>query len=219
MNIRKIIILLLIAAMLAVLASCGEYFAPPKSTEELNGTSSDSGYTNDYLGLSMSYPEGYTVLPKEKIQELFKNNIDAFKTQFKDPAKAEEAVQNSIPIAMAFKHELGYAEGFNASLNIIIQKVNNGLTKDIVSFTSNVVKSTESQATSLKYGEVKSIKLDGKDAAVVDLSLTQSDTTIPEKQYYIASKDYIVIISIAAMEQNEMDEMSQAIEGMKFTGK
>lgn len=219
MNIKKLVYVIIIAIMLVVLAACGQTYEPPKSSEELNGISSDSGYTNDYLGLSISYPEGYTVLTKEKIDELFKNNIDALKAQFNDPEKADDAIRNSVPIAMALKHPLDYSKGFNPSINIIVESADSAYTKDIVSFAKRVAEEAKKQTIAITYGEVQKVKIDGKDAAFLDASQTQNNIDISQRQYYIARKNYVVIITLTVSVSSDMDDMVKAVEGIKFNGK
>lgn len=216
MKIRKLIYAVIIAAMLVILASCGQSYEPPKSSADLYGTSSGSGYSNDYLGFSITYPDGYTVLDKDKVDDLLKNTIDSIKAQFTDPEKAEEALNASIPVTMAFKHPLDYTEGANANISIIIQNVNSALTKDIVSYGKKVVEETQKQLAGVKYGDVQGIKLDGKDACAVDMTQTQNGVELLQKQYFFACKNYSVVITLTAGDSGDMDELAKTVEGIKF---
>jgi hypothetical protein len=216
MNIRKLVSLILVAVMLSVLAACEETFAPPKSSEELNGTSNDSSYTNDYLGFNMAYPEGYTALTKEKIGELFIENKDFLKAQFKDPKVAEEAIKSYVPVAMALKHTLDYTGGFIANINLIIKKEASWYTKDIVSLAKKYIEVVNKQSAVITHSEVQGIKLDGIDVAFVDATQTQKGFDLMQRQYYFARKDYIVAITITASESGEKDELVKAVEAIKF---
>ena len=188
----------------------------PALTDDIAGVSSDSGYVNDTLGFSISYPEGYTVLTQDQINTLMAQAIGQIKSVFSDPDLAQQAISQSIPKAMAFKHPLTYTDSFNSNFNLIISELPAGTSSDIMTIATAAIEQAGSQAPSMQYGEPSSAQVGGKDAVAVNLKQSVNGYTVDEWQYYFLCDKYLVIVTICADNEDELGELDSMVQSIQF---
>jgi hypothetical protein len=189
----------------------------PVATDDITGVSSESGYVNDALGFSVSYPEGYTVLTPDQIDTLMAQAIDQIKSAFSDPDLAQRAISQSIPKAMAFKHPLTYTDSFNSNFNLIISGLPAGTSSDIMTIATDAIEQAGSQAPSMQYGEPSSAQIGGKDAVMVTLKQSVNGYDLDERQYYFLRDNYLVIITIGADNEDDLSELNDMVQSIQFT--
>lgn len=190
--------------------------ASPSPADSVSGAGNETGYVNDELGFSMAYPEGYTVLTSDEINTLMSQTIDYIKSQFTDPALAEQTISQSVPVAMAFKHPLTYADGFNANVNIMIMNVPGASSMKIIDIASASIEQAESQTQAITYGDPSAIEISGKSAVVVDESQTAAGFSVIQKQYFFACGDNVVALTIAADNDADLAELASMAEAIQF---
>lgn len=182
---------------------------------DIRGSISGQVYSNQAVGFELTYPDGYYILSSEEIDELYKQNIEQFKDMVKDPEIMEKTIQQNIPVTLAFKYPYGYSEDYNPNLNIIVSDLETDQWEPI-DYATQMVEKASQMSDSLSYSNASSTRIGNKDAAYCDMNLSVNGYTIPQKQYYFKNKTYIMIISISATEENDMNEFVQIIENIKF---
>jgi hypothetical protein len=216
---RRIMCLLGAILLAVMLTACGSAEPAPTSTPTptipggIDGTVEGQTYKNGAAGFELTFPEGYTLLDKAQAMELLANNSEEAKDYFQNPELVEQAAQNSQQKAAAFKYPLDYA-GFNPNINIIIVQGNGEDPNDIVDIANEIVKQGNQAAVGMTYGSVEAAQIGGRPAAAAGLTIEGMD--VLEKQYYMFNNNYMLIITLAAFNESELDELEQILDTFKF---
>ncbi len=213
---KKVIPLVLVVALIALLLpACS---APLPSLPPV--TDKGASYTDEKSGLTITFPEDWTLLSEQEILDLSAQTVAALKDQYRDPAAFEKALQQNVPVAYAFLHPVDYAGAFNANVNVIIMDVPSALTSNIVAFAKTAVVEMSKQMSGVRMdlGEVQPAKVGGLDAAVVDMSQTQLGLEMTQKQFYVARNGRLAIITLSAASDHaeELDTLQKAVDNIRF---
>ena len=220
---RRFSVVLIIALIAFFLSSCGltdlSFLAAETPAPTLPPVT-DTGvvYTNEDIGMTITYPEDWTVLSDEDIEFAYAQMWDTMKEMYKDPSELEKYKEQNIPVSFAFLHPLNYGEGFNPNINIIIVKNDLGSDVDIVSYAKQVAKETTKQTASgvVEYGEILPCKVGGIDAAAVDLTSVQVGIKLTQKQYYIYKDQHLVIMTLSDSKPDGLVTLQKAVDNIRF---
>lgn len=202
-----------VVLLCALLSACGAKKSP--APEEIARFS----YYSEDVGFGIVYPEDYIALTPDEIQELMAYSIELINMAFDDPEDMAEALSRSIPVTYASKYPVGYAEGANPNINIIVQKVSWFYTLDIVAFVDRAVEEAEKQESyPIAYGKAAQVQVGGKNAAVVDATMNIEGMEILQKQYHIPNNGYLAIITLAGETEEALSELSGIIDTIEFLG-
>jgi len=221
---RRSAAILIIALTALFLSSCGVIDPSPTVTETPTLTLppvTDTGavYTNEDIGMTITYPEDWTVLSDEDIGTAYAKIWDKIKEMYKDPSELEKYKEQTIPASIAFLHSLNYVEGFNPNINIIVMKYDVGSNIDIVAFTKQTAKEATKQAASgaVEYGAIQPCKVGGIDAAAADLTSEQTGIKLTQKQYYIYKNQHLIIITLTDTNPEGIDTLQKAVDNVRFS--
>ncbi len=215
-NIRKAIYATAVVLLCTALCACGFMYDPPESYEELAGTNDETTYNNDYLGFSLSYPEGYTILASEEIDELMAQTIEYIKSAFTDTDQQQKAIRESTPVAMGLKNPLEYASGYNSNFYIVINEASAFDTADIVKFADKSTEAAEKQTEDIEFDKAAAININGKEAALSEGIQKVGSYEALQKRYFFASKNYCVAITFSSTNEEDMNELTQIIDTIQF---
>lgn len=221
---RKFFAILVIALTALFLSSCGLADISSPAAETPAPTLppvTDTGvvYTNEDVGMTITYPEDWTVLSDEQIDTAYAKIWNSIKEMYKDPSELEKYKEQAIPVSFAFLHPLDYSEGTNPNINIIIMKGDLGSDLDIVSFTKQTAKEATKQAASaaVQYGDILLCKVGGIDAAAADLTSEQMGIKLTQKQYYIYKNKHLIIITLTDSNPEGLDTLQKAVDNVRFS--
>ncbi|MEL7609044.1 MAG: hypothetical protein AAGU74_06020 [Bacillota bacterium] len=216
-KIRAILLCAMFLISAVLLAACAPSYDPPKSNEELYGATKDLVYTNTYLGFSLTYPAGWTILDDEQINELWAQGIEQIKAAFTDAEEAEKAVSENIPVEVAFRYPLGYADGFNDNFNMIIKEAPAQMTANIKEAAESIAAVAEEASGSLKYEQPQIVTISGVELAVMDATQNALGFETRSKQILFARKNYLVICTLSAGDAASLEEIGTLINAFTFT--
>lgn len=187
-----------------------------QSRKEKAAVLDDHTYRDDAAGFEITYPDDFYVMSQKEIQDFFSENIQYFKDYYNDPEEAEKAIEQTIPISIALKYPLGYEDGYNPNLNVIIIDMEEEFDGDAVELVRESIQYAQEMSDNISYTDVEPVVIDGKDAAIAYGTSLIEGYTIPQKQYYIFNRHYNIIITISADDNQSEEEMDQIINTIKL---
>lgn len=167
------------------------------------------------IGLTITYPDDWTVLRDDEIDTLYSRMIDLIKGQFKDPGSADKAIKESIPISMAMKYPVDYKAGFNPNINIIVKPLPGFLAKDMVGFVQEAIKQAKKQTSAdITFGKPVSAKIGNAKGVVYNAQYKILGFTISEQQYYLSHDGYVAIITCASIDKTDKKALQDMIKSI-----
>lgn len=169
------------------------------------------------MDMILKYPDGWTVLTNDQINQFYAKNIEFLKSQFTDSQAFENAVQENIPISVAMKHPMDYTIGFNATINVLVKPVPAFLTKDIVALAKEAINVAKSSVSAdVTFSKPVKAKIGKRNGAMCDIKYKALGLTIDESQYYIAKDGYVAIITCAWMDKADKKVLQSIIKSIQF---
>jgi hypothetical protein len=209
---QKILYAAVAISLILSLSACGSGASEPEEPVDI----SKFTYVNEDIGFGIIYPEEFTIFSDDEIRTAMADNIEGIRSMFQDPAQADEALERTIPVSLTMKHPTNYEDGFNANINIIVQKVPITI-GNIVNISNQVLKETNIQtADVMTYGDATATQIGGKDAAVAYATVDMSYTGWITAQYYVSNNRHLAIISLSASTKEELNELEKIIDTIEF---
>ena len=198
-----------------LLAGCGK-----KASDEIDyGAVKDSVYHNEYFGLNLALPSGWSVQGQEMRQRVaaagLKMAAGDDKT-FRAVLKASE--QQSVYLLMAFQHPPGSSVAFNPSIICVAERVRDvpGIVRGR-DYLFHLKKLMESSQVKLQFPkDISTEKFNGIDFDVMHVSMTVGPSTVQQKYYATIMRGYALgfIVSFTTSEQESV--LQKALEGVSF---
>ncbi len=191
--------------------------SPAPSPTPALSTQQDNTLIVANMDMILKYPDGWTVLTNDQINQFYAKNIEFLKSQFTDSQAFENAVQENIPISVAMKHPMDYTIGFNATINVLVKPVPAFLTKDIVALAKEAINVAKSSVSAdVTFSKPVKAKIGKRNGAMCDIKYKALGLTIDESQYYIAKDGYVAIITCAWMDKADKKVLQSIIKSIQF---
>jgi hypothetical protein len=213
MNKRKLGLLALVMMIVFALATaCGG-----KSKEVSLGVTESGSYTNDYFGVSLSFPKEWTFQSAEQMMKLMSAGKDVVAGNDESKKKALDLAQTkTLNLLTASKFPLDSGKPGPSIVSVaekvsLLQGVKNG--KDYLEASKKLL--TESKLP-YTFQEIKSIKVGGKDMDVMQASI-KSGTTVVTQDYYSTIIDgYAFSFILSYVDDSSKAETDKILESVKF---
>jgi hypothetical protein len=204
-----------IIALAALLIGCGK-----KTGNELDfGAFNNSVYTNNYFGLTVAIPAGWSIQDQEaqrRIMALGGNMVAGEDKNMKALMKASEL--QTVNLFAAFKYPLGTPVTFNPSILALAEKVSQmpGIKrgKDYLFFTKKTLESGKMQISYPK--EIYTERLGGVDFDVMDVELSLCGTMVKEKYYVAIMKSYALSFIVTFTNNEEESSGLKILNEVRF---
>jgi hypothetical protein len=183
------------------------------------GKQEGSKYTNDYFGLDLDVPEGWTIASEEEKAALMQAGQDIIAENNEDLAKKIDLAKEKILyLLFASKYPLNH-QGLNP--NIICMAENLGLMgslavksgKDYLAATKT---NMEQAGMSYTFGEVTTEKIGGKDFDVMEATLDAGSVKLTQKYHVAIFDGYALIFINSFTSEEEASEMKAYMDTISF---
>lgn len=188
--------------------------ADPVTIEEMQGSVDGQTYTNTAAGFSVTFPEEYTVLGYEDIQDEFQEDIDNIKAKITDPKAAEVEISQGIPRCIAIKNEAA-PDGNSTAFTVTVADMQDPLSQDIVTFTTMATGVAGMLDKSNTYKKPSATKIGGMDAAYYEVEMQQDDGILLEKMNCIYPRNYFVTVTFASRADKDLPDMDKVLGAIK----
>jgi hypothetical protein len=190
--------------------------ADPATIEEMQGSVDGQTYTNTAAGITITFPEDYSVTGYEDIKGQFNDDIDKINSKITDPKAAEVQISQNIPRCLAVKKESA-SNGEYAAYTVMVGNMEKPLTQDILTYAalSNTVAGLADK--NIKSNKPVAAKIDGMDAAYIETNYTDGKgVSTKEKIYYIYNRNYFIMIVFIPREDSDMQGLETVVDSIKI---
>ena len=200
---------------IALLAGCGK-----KASEEIDfGVVENSIYRNNYFGLSMKIPTGWSVqdeAAKQKIADLGKKVIAGDDKNLNAMLKASEL--QVVNLLAMYKHPIGTPVSFNPNIMCLAERVRHmpGIKrgKDYHYHSKKILQSGQIKVSFPK--DIYTERIAGVDFDVMTLQMSVAGQTARQKMYTTIMKGYALSISVSFATDEEESELQKVLESVHF---
>lgn len=212
MNRRSVSLLLIVS--LALASSCTNTAEKEIGFGEFSGMT----YTNDFFGMTMTLPDGWSIQSKQLIMQTFELGGEMM-TGNDDNLKAmlNAAKLNIVPLFMVSQYEVGSPVDSNPNINAIAERlVLPGIKKpeDYFFHTRKMMQSTEMQ---VKFDEETSTaNLGGQDFGVMSLEMSMLGQSMKQKHFVALKNGYVLQIVITYINEEELPLLEKTLQSLKF---
>lgn len=214
---RALIVLLALCLLLA--AGCTQMIETATKKVVSMGEMNDGTYTNDYFGLTFSVPEDWTILSQEEMLEITKegNKLiagdDESKEEMLDLAKVKV-----LNLASAYKHELGYLDGYNPNIACIGENLSlAGLViktgEDYLNATKEVLEGTD---LSIEFKDIVTETLGSKEFDVLQSEIDLGVIVVTQKMYATIIDGYALFFTISYADDEQKAELEDILDTITF---
>jgi len=214
---------LLLAASLVFATGCNKNQNASKENETKKtitlGTQEGTKYTNEYFGLELKLPEGWTIASDEEKEAVFQTGQDVIAENNEELAeKLDLAAQRTLYLLLASKYPMTY-EGPNP--NIICIAENLGLLgsasvktgKDYIDITKTGLEQTGVPYT---FSDVTTVKLGGKDFDTIEATLDAGEIILTQKYYAAVIDGYALVFINSYTNEDEVAEINAYMDSISF---
>lgn len=178
------------------------------------GTAGEGVYRNAFFGMTLNFPNEWTVLSREEIEKSLQVGQDILKTQDKkNSAAIEAAAQREILIlAVAEKNE---ATGNISNLFVGVRKQASGVTAEMVlTATKNLLL----QNSSIKLvKDTQKIKLGGETFSSVELQNNLHGENFYQRLFVVMRKGYSLNFVVTYKKTESLRAMENVLQSLSFT--
>lgn len=198
-----------------LLAGCGK-----KASDEIDyGTFKNSLYHNEYFGLNLVLPAGWSVQDQKIRQRLAATGMKMIAGEdrsYKALLKASE--QQAVYLLVAYRHPLGTPVPYNPSIMCIAERVRDlpGIErgKDYLFHAKKLMESGQMEFEFPK--EISTERLAGIDFDVMHVSMTIGPSTVQQKYYAAIMKGYALTFVVSFTTAEEESGLQGVLEGVSF---
>jgi hypothetical protein len=183
------------------------------------GSVKNSVYRNEYFGLTLGFPAGWTILDQEAQQQRTQRGVSALAGNDRALQKQLKASEmQSVPLFAAHKHPLGSPPP-NPSISGIAERVEPRVRRgsDYLARAKEVLKSGQMTVSFPK--EVYQQKLDGVDFDVLELEIFIDGSKAKQKQYCTIAKGYALAFVICFNTDEDESLLADIIKTVRFQKK
>jgi len=215
-NVTKGLIILLIF-ITALSAGC------QKTVKVTMGEISGNTYTNDYFGVTLDLPAGWTILDDETKKLVM--GVGSEMMSGGDSAKQKQldlAQQKTLPLLFAFKFPLNYTSGPNPNIICMAEQISKLHVLIGIKTSQDYLEAmkTELSGAPIEYtfaDDIYTEQIDGRTFSVLEAML---DTGIKVYQkYYAALVDedrYVLSFVVSYSNEEEQTELANVLRTVRF---
>ena len=213
--------------LFAIVISCGlitgcQKATGPRASEEIDfGTIENSVYKNKYFGLSLTFPEGWSVLDQQQRDELkdLGSEIVAGDDKNLNKAMKSAAELQTVNMLSVFEHPLGTDVPYNPNIIIMAERVRHapGIKRgnDYHVHTKKVLES--SNQLSVNFGETFTEMIGGKEFDVQPLQMGIGNQVVKQKMYATIDKGYALLLVISYDAPEEEEKLQAILKTITFS--
>lgn len=203
---------LVMMLILVMVTACGG-----EKKEVSLGTTEKGSYTNDYFGLSVSFPTEWEFQDSAGMNELMNAGVDAVVGDDKDKKKRYDlSLTKTLNLLMASKYPLGGIEQ-GGSIMIIAEKVS--LLQGVKSgedYLKASRKIMEENQLPYEFKEITTTKVGGKDMDVMQVLINAGDMVATQEYYSIITEGYALNIITTYFDDESKAETDKIIKSVTF---
>lgn len=215
---KKRLALLTLAVLLAVslLSGCKAKTITTGSFDTLN-------YHNDFFGLTLKMPDGWSIATRDQIKDAYGVTDAAVGSDNRSTEKSLNiASQPKLYLGLATKHAYGYTESFNANItmsceNLALEGITVTKPEDYLKLTQQMSLSslqTSGIDTQMHFGDTTTQTIGGAPFAVNDCTVTMSGLSFNQRQLVTLQKGYALIFTLTWNDNSELAEMQNTVNSI-----
>jgi hypothetical protein len=217
-NFRTSLLLLIPFIGMAILPLCG--CRKPASSEVIDfGSITNSVYQNNYFGLSVTFPQDWSIQDQTEQQRLMATGSRVMygnDTNRQALLKASEL--QTVNMFAVFKYAIGSPVPFNPSVLSLAENVSEF---PGIKTGSDYLYHIKSQLTSGRIEvsfpkDVYTTQLGGKDFNVMEMSITAGNKTVEQKYYVSVMKGYALSFILSYTTDEEEEALQKILDSIKF---
>jgi hypothetical protein len=204
-----------LAFCLLLLAGCGK-----KASEEIDyGTFTNSVYQNQYFGLKLPLPAGWSVQDQESSQRLMEKGTKMMMGDDKNmKAIIKASEQQTVNLITAFQFPIGSPVPFNPSVISVAERIRGlpGVTrgKDYHYHARKLLETSQMRVTFPK--EITTEKLGGTDFDVMYVNMSVGPRSVSQKYYTTIMKGYALSFIVSYNTPEDEAKLATILQGMSF---
>ena len=176
-------------------------------------------YTNDYLGVSFTVPQGWVTQDVAERQAI----IDAGRKMLedsnaKDKAAIEASMNRTVFLLSISKHPLGVpSPGFNAQLSCLAERVPTAVIKTGDEYLAEMKRVAQATSASMEWtGPVRRVLVGEVAFATTDAKLSVGAGSVAQRHYVTVRKGYAVLLTYSYLDEADLKAFDELIKSMKF---
>jgi len=177
-------------------------------------------YKNDFLGFSVSLPQGWFALDEKKRMEMMSTGLDLIAGDDKNYRTIVEVSKLKTVIMFSFyKQTVGFTDkydhnigGFAESLGLRASSIKRG--SDYLFHVKEALKQGK-----LKYAfheKYQTKKIGSKTFDILSMAIKVGNMTLRQKLYCTIVKGYSIVITISYENQEQLKELESIIDSIKI---
>ncbi len=210
---RRFYILFMLLAV--ILGGCGK-----KASDEIDfGTVEDSIYQNQYFGLSLEVPSGWTVQDQEAQKRIMELGGDIVAGEDKNLSAVIKASKlQTVNLLSVAKHPIGAPVDYNPSMMCIAEKVSHAAgIKRGSDYHFHSKKLLQSGQLKVSFPEgIYPEQIDGIGFDVMTVQISFGGVTVMQKQYVTIMKGYALLMVISYVTPEEEAELVETLRSARF---
>jgi hypothetical protein len=190
-----------------------------KASDEIDfGTIENSVYRNDYFGMSIEIPAGWSVRDREGLQAMldFGGKVADDDKVLDEVMKASEL--QTVNLLGVFKHPLGSSVECNPNIMCLAERIRHlqGIKtgRDYHLHSKRLLQSTQMGVTFPE--EIYTKRIGGVDFDVMTLAVPNAELVINQKQHVTVMKGYALMLITSFSSGEEEAELDAVLESVRF---
>jgi len=210
---NKQVLTLLIVITAALSSGCQS-----KASDEIDyGTIENSVYKNEYFGLSLTVPDGWSVQDRaaqKHLQDMGNEVVSGNDRNLKKIIKASE--MQTVSLLMAFKHPMGTPVDFNPSIICLAERVRHmpGIKrgKDYHAHAKKLLQRGQLRVSFPK--PISTEQVGGRDFDVMYTAMSVAGMKVRQKQYATIMKGYALAFALSYQTDAEEAELQKVLDSV-----
>jgi hypothetical protein len=167
-------------------------------------------YTNPFFGLTIAFPEDWTILTRKQMAELMKLGQDMIGEYREDLADSMKLSQEkTIYCFIVFGKN-------DSNVNMVCTnlKVSGLAATDPETFLKYAKIGLQSQSLPFTFGDITALKIAGKDFAMMTGEFEVNGVKGLQRYYCAIQKGYAMMLTLSATSQADMDALAGVVAAM-----
>ena len=206
----------LFLSLILLISSCTK----PAEKEIGFGSYDGDRYTNDYFGLAIDFPSGWSKQSQDGLNEIKESGEAILAGEDKNLKAAIRAAElQTVNLFAVFKYLPGSPVDSNPSIMCVAERIKNqpGITKG-GDYLFHVRKLLSSTQISYEFPrEIYSTSISGKEFEVLEAELKLGSVRVKQHYYAIKLKDYALGIILSYISDSEKEELDKVLNTLTFS--
>jgi hypothetical protein len=189
------------------------------ASEITYGTISNNIYKNDYFGMSMDVPQGWSVQSKAAMKQLMDQGSDLVAGDDQNlKAIMKQSEKQTVNMFVFFKYEQGTPVTFNPSIVAVAERVTHmpGIKRgaDYFFHVRRLLQASQVEYTFPK--KIYTTDLSGVSFDVMPAEISASFLTVEQDYYAALMKDYVLNFILSYSNEDEKQELIKILDTVSF---